>query len=802
MKKRLIPIVALASILTIGGLVSVSSCNTPTEDKNVAVSDVTIALSASTVKVGSKVTATVVVSPADATDASYVITSSNTSVATVNGKEITGVAAGSVVITVKTTDGNKTATANLTVEAADISVTGVTLSLSSSKVKVGAKVTATITVSPADATNKNYTLTSGNTSIATIEGNEITTIAAGEVVITATTADGNKVATANLTVEAIELVLTNPGESSYTVAAGANLNLPSVSAAYGDTDITSSIDVQDYNDTKSLNATFTVFNSKIAGVHTLNYYVENPNDSSQTKELNISVTVTPNTEETLDVTGKNDVAAIGDYGTFEENFEKGTTSPLYKGMNDSNHATSLTATSDAIAGNSLTLDLNKTAGSAANSVFLTSFTDDFKRGEAVSYQVSFDYKFISECSDSDIYFGLSWDGSNGINTQFATDKTLNKVNTYSHKFTEVTIPATGNAYFFFFKLSASGTQTPIVAMDHFKVTAIETAKTTIVKPTAAQLEAEGGFTFDWKEKASTFGQGETTIAANIADETIKTAILADTTAFGTNVMHLTGTDGHLFAGLDSSNMVAGKVVNIKFDYYNVNDNAFNMIVMNAGSGTTDNSNLKMVAKSGNIKTFTWSHTIASGEDSLNFYPASNPNFNIYIGNMNIYFTEAEIVPEDETLLGYKVGKSWTQTSRSFGSQDKAFCTVTNGFATPETVSGDGIGETVTKLAYKAATNNNTVEWYQANNKQMEIGNKYKIVATYYIESIPTDSRFMLNFDNNVFLALDNAVGYHKCEINWTATKNVDFFSFFIPEDSSDAVIYVASTVVTLTEIVK
>ena len=61
---------------------------------------------------------------------------------------------------------------------------------------------------------------------------------------------------------------------------------------------------------------------------------------------------------------------------------------------------------------------------------------------------------------------------------------------------------------------------------------------------------------------------------------------------------------------------------------------------------------------------------------------------------------------------------------------------------------------------------------------------------------------MLNFDNNVFLELENSVGYHKVTLDWTATISVNFFSFYAPESFANAVVYVASTTVTLTEIIK
>ena len=804
-KRKIIPVVALASCLLLGSIATLlTSCNESQKPVDVAVTSVSLALSKTTIKVGETSTATVTINPTGATNKKYTLASSKTEVATISGSTITAVSAGTTTIKVTTEDGSKTDEVTLTVEAVTttIDVTSVTLALSKEELAIGEEATATIDILPSNATNKKYSLTASDVSVAKVEGLKITALKAGTTKIKVVTEDGSKTAEKTLTVLAPVVkapVLTNPGETKFTVVAGENLTLPAITAkSSSDFDLTSAIQVEDFNDPSSV--VKGVFNSKIAGLHTINYYVEDPTDATKTAELNLEVTVTPVTAEDFEVTGFSDPAALGTYGTFKENFEKGTDSPLYKGVNDSNHATSLSSTSDAISGNSLIMDMNKTAGSAANSVFLTSFTKAFLREKSVTYEVSFKYRVLTDNDNTgDVYFGLSWDGSNGINKQFVADKTVNKVNEYKTTFTEATIPAAGNAYFFFFKLGGSALDCKI-AVDSFTITAKKVAETTQVTPTSDQLLAVGGFTFNWKEKANTFGQGETTFVDNISDSTIKTTIKgAAAGTFGENVMHLTGTDGHLFNGLNGTNLLAGKNVKISFSYYAINDNAWKMIVMNAGAGAT-RVDPTLTVVDGALKTFVWETTLASGDDAINFYPAGNSAFDIYIGNMTVELVDAPVLPTDKTVNGHEVGYTVTQSSRSFGSEDKGFVVVTKDFATPATVSGEGIGETITKFAYKDATKNNTTEWYNPAQTQIENGHEYEMVITYFIESIPEGSRFMINFDNNVFLDLDAAIGYHKHTINWTATKNVDYFSFFMPDDSSNAIVYIASTVVKLTAI--
>ncbi len=82
------------------------------------------------------------------------------------------------------------------------SVTAVSLNKSSLNLGIGATDTLTATVSPSNATNKNVTWTSSNTSIATVSNGVVTAKAAGNATITVTTEDGNKTATCDVTVTA------------------------------------------------------------------------------------------------------------------------------------------------------------------------------------------------------------------------------------------------------------------------------------------------------------------------------------------------------------------------------------------------------------------------------------------------------------------------------------------------------------------------------------------------------------------------------------------------------------------------
>lgn len=86
-------------------------------------------------------------------------------------------------------------------EQEQVAVQSVSLSPSSTSIDVGASETLVANVLPANATNKQVTWTSNNSSIASVDASgTVTGVAQGTAVITATTKDGGKTATCTVTV--------------------------------------------------------------------------------------------------------------------------------------------------------------------------------------------------------------------------------------------------------------------------------------------------------------------------------------------------------------------------------------------------------------------------------------------------------------------------------------------------------------------------------------------------------------------------------------------------------------------------
>lgn len=142
------------------------------------------------------------VTPANATDKTVSWTSDNPSVATVSTSGVvTAVAPGTANLTVNTVNGNLQARATVTVSSTAVPLTGVSISPSALSLGIGNSQLLAINVTPVNATNQVVTWRSDNTAVATVDSlGNVTAVSAGSANVSATTADGGQVATAQITV--------------------------------------------------------------------------------------------------------------------------------------------------------------------------------------------------------------------------------------------------------------------------------------------------------------------------------------------------------------------------------------------------------------------------------------------------------------------------------------------------------------------------------------------------------------------------------------------------------------------------
>ena len=105
-----------------------ATCKVTVSDKEVKVTGVKLNKTATSIFVGDSETLTATITPENATNQKVTWKSSDAAVATVDAAgKVTAVKAGEATITVTTEDGGKTATCKVTVNAATVAVTGVTL---------------------------------------------------------------------------------------------------------------------------------------------------------------------------------------------------------------------------------------------------------------------------------------------------------------------------------------------------------------------------------------------------------------------------------------------------------------------------------------------------------------------------------------------------------------------------------------------------------------------------------------------------------------------------------------------------
>ena len=171
---------------------------------DVAVTGVALTQNTLTLEIGDNATLIATVNPSNATDKSVTWSSSNPSVATVSNGKVTAVGTGSATITAAA--GGKSASCAVTVSAANVVVTGVTLSQTSLALNPGGSATLTATVSPSNATDKSVTWSSSNPSVATVSNGKVTAVGAGSATITATA--GSKSVSCAVTVSRAKCVIT------------------------------------------------------------------------------------------------------------------------------------------------------------------------------------------------------------------------------------------------------------------------------------------------------------------------------------------------------------------------------------------------------------------------------------------------------------------------------------------------------------------------------------------------------------------------------------------------------------------
>ena len=170
----------------------------------IPVTGVTLNKNTLALTVGGSETLTATIAPSNAANKAVKWTTSDGKIATVdeNGK-VTAVAPGTATITVTTADGGKTASCTVTVTAAVVKVTGISLDKTSLELTEGDTAKLTATVKPDNASNKGITWSSSSNGVATVGADgTVTAKGAGTATVTVSTNDGDFKASCTVTVKA------------------------------------------------------------------------------------------------------------------------------------------------------------------------------------------------------------------------------------------------------------------------------------------------------------------------------------------------------------------------------------------------------------------------------------------------------------------------------------------------------------------------------------------------------------------------------------------------------------------------
>ena len=160
------------------------------DNDSVEVSGISLDKDTLNLTVGDTLRLTATVMPENADDKTVVWTNDKPEVVRVNDEGmITAVAAGEAVVTATTANG-KTATCMVTVKPATVEVSGISLDKKTVDLTVGDTLQLTATVMPEDADDKTVEWTSDKPEVVRVNDGLVEAVAAGEAVVTATTANG------------------------------------------------------------------------------------------------------------------------------------------------------------------------------------------------------------------------------------------------------------------------------------------------------------------------------------------------------------------------------------------------------------------------------------------------------------------------------------------------------------------------------------------------------------------------------------------------------------------------------------
>jgi uncharacterized protein YjdB len=173
----------------------------PIDPGFIPMSGITLSPKSSTLMAGSTLQLSTSIFPSNATSQDVIWATTSADIVSVDGNGfLTALSAGKARVSVATVEGGYTADSIITVKTI-VPVTGVTLTSTSADVAINSTLRLTATIIPSNATSKDVSWSSSNSSVASVDTTGLVTgVAAGAATITVTTEDGNISANSYITV--------------------------------------------------------------------------------------------------------------------------------------------------------------------------------------------------------------------------------------------------------------------------------------------------------------------------------------------------------------------------------------------------------------------------------------------------------------------------------------------------------------------------------------------------------------------------------------------------------------------------
>jgi uncharacterized protein YjdB len=174
---------------------------------NIPLMNITMNKTSTAIETGSTEQLYIIYEPSDATNKKVIWSSNNEAIATVAGGKVAALAQGTAIITAVSEEGAYITQCDVSVVAGAVSVLGITLNASSQNIVVGETFPLSVFFSPSNATNQNVTWSSSNPAAAYVyPTGAVEGMGAGNAVITATSQDGGKTATCDITVSNVAVM--------------------------------------------------------------------------------------------------------------------------------------------------------------------------------------------------------------------------------------------------------------------------------------------------------------------------------------------------------------------------------------------------------------------------------------------------------------------------------------------------------------------------------------------------------------------------------------------------------------------